>query len=157
MARTVRKIDIVGSQSFSVVVNGLNINTLLNVYYDNQLVPAADLEPKNGKVGDAISTNSNGAADFIFYLKNPLGDFKDKPEATFIDFLSKDASAKTLVIVDKASVNDASLPNNYQTRSRCYATYELSKAFKVTFTEIKDWGDQTETLSPYDKNYGDIS
>jgi hypothetical protein len=143
MARTISTIGVVGGQSFNVTINGLNVRTNLSVYFDTKKVPATSLQPRAGKLGDPIITDGNGRVEFIYFLDQPTSDFVNIPEASFIDIINKDSGIKNLVVVDSASINTSTLPDNYSAICRCYAVKQIDKAFTVNFTEVKDWGDQT--------------
>ena len=152
MARTIRTIDVVNAQSYKVTVHGLNIGTALTAYYDSQKVAPAHLQPMNGKAGDQLITDANGKCEFIFYLTNPVGSFANKPEAEFIELLSKDAGLKTFTVVDKASIDTDSLLGSFKVIARCYAEIAEAKGYEVTFNEVKDWGSSgTAAGSTYKK------
>jgi len=136
--KTIKTITQPVNQSFDIKVNGLNVSTIVNVYYDNLLVSASSLEPRDGKVGDPIITNDNGQARFVFYVKESYEELINKPEADFITTLNKDIGNKKLVVVDKASVNTQTLPSNYKSIARCYAELTVSKSFEVVFNDYKN-------------------
>lgn len=153
MARTVNRIDVIGEQAFNVQIFGLNVGTRLNVYFDNQKISSNNIEPRSGKRGDQLESNFNGEVEFIFYFTEQVATLNQSPEAVFMDYLTREASAKTLIVVDKASIDASSLPDNYRTVARCYAETSIEKAYTVTFTEVKDWGHVTETQAPIIRNY----
>lgn len=162
MARNVDSVNVVGSQSFDVSVVGLNIYSKLEVYYEGKKVPDSQLEPRGGALaskGYTIQTDDNGSANFIFYLQDLVQDYAGKSEASFLNYLDKDAGLKTLVVIDEASYNGDTLPNDYKTRVKCYAEVSIQKTYEITFNETKDWGpangrSRTAEGKSYTNTYG---
>jgi len=148
MARTIRTVDVVNAQSYKVVVHGMNVGTVLNVYYESQKVNS-QVQPINKAINTPLVTDSNGKCEFIFYLSSPTGYLKNQSEANFIDLLAKDAGPKILTVVDQSSIDSDSLPDNFKNIARCYAELTVAKSFEVTFTQVKEWngGKTTEALS----------
>lgn len=149
MARTVTSVDIIPSQTFKITINGLNVYTVLNVYYDNQKVSSSnlrDLKPRTDSVTATIGgpniilTDDNGKAEFNFTLPQNYQSLVNNTEAALFDALNRDSGIKTLVVVDAASVSSNTLPSNYRTLARCYAESTIRKSVQVTFTDVKDWG-----------------
>lgn len=149
MARTVTKVDIIPSQTFKITINGLNVYTILNVYYDNQKVDSAnlrDLKPRVDSVTSTIGssnvvlTDNNGKAEFNFTLPQNYTSLVNNTEAALFDALRRDTGVKTLVVVDAASISSNTLPDNFRTVARCYAETTIKKSVQVTFTDVKDWG-----------------
>jgi len=158
MARTVNFVNVIGSQSFQIDVKGLNIFTKLEVYYEGRRVPDDQLEPRDGLLkskGYTIRTDENGSSSFIFYLKDLVADYKNQSEASFLNHLNNDAGRKTLVVVDEGSFSGDVLPDNYQSRVKCYAEVDLTKSIEIKFDELKDWGGSigTQAGSSYTNTY----
>jgi hypothetical protein len=149
MARTVSVVKNVQPQSFDIEVFGLNILTRCNLYYEGVKVAAGDLEPRTGSIGGTISTNDRGQIRFIWYLRNPVSALAGQAESEFIAALKLDATVKQLVLVDKASINTDTLPDNFRSRARCYAEATLKKSFEIKFNEVKEFN----VSYSYDSSY----
>jgi hypothetical protein len=143
---TIKTITQAVNQGFDIKVNGLNVDTALSVYYDNTLVANTSLEPRNGKIGDAIITDKSGQARFVFYVKDSYDELIDKPESQFISTLNNDIGDKKLVVVDKSSITANNLPSNFKDISRCYAEVTVKKAFDIVFSDIKNYSGSKENV-----------
>lgn len=143
---TVKTITQPVNQGFDIKVNGLNIDTSLNVYYDNTIVANNSLEPRNGKIGDPVVTDKSGQARFIFYIRDTYEELINKPESQLISTLNKDIGDKKLVVVDKSSITSNTLPSNYKEVSRCYAELIVKKSFDVVFSDVKNYSGSKENV-----------
>lgn len=156
MSRTVSRLDVINSSSFKITVNGLNVYTQLNVYYDNKKVVApyiVDLKPSMDNIlvtllGVTVSlnllhvvtTDKNGQGQFLFFLPQDYSNLLNKSETLALDYLSKDAGIKSVVVVDRASIDTDTLPDNYKDVARCFAVATIKKSVETKFNEVKDWG-----------------
>ena len=57
-------------QIFTVELYGLKPLTTHYCYFERNVVSASNIKPQNGKLGDPIITNANGAVTFDFYYKS---------------------------------------------------------------------------------------
>lgn len=138
--RNVRNTREIGSQSFSLSVSGLSINTDVNVYLDYNKVEASNLQPVGGLRGTNLTTNAFGKLEFVLYYVDGVPGLGNLPEAQFINFLNRSSQQLLVVVVDRSSINTAILPDDFRTSCRCYSEGNIYRSYSVTLDTVKDWG-----------------
>jgi len=138
--RTVQRVSQVGSQSFEVSVHGLNVGTTLNVYLDLNKVDAAKIHPQGSITGAPIKTDAAGKATFVVYYADAIPGLGNRPEAEYINFLSKSSHQLQVVVVDSVSINTPTLPDNFRDKCRCYAISNIYRSYSLELATVKDWG-----------------
>ena len=135
--KIVKKIEAVGNQSLEININGLNINTNLNLYVDFKKVALTDVSLIDRPTA-TFSTDGSGRANFVFYYKEDLTQLNDLPEAKYLEFLSKNTGKLLIVAVDKASIDTPELPSNYKTIARCYAEKYIERSYSPALQVVQD-------------------
>jgi len=128
----------IAGQSFEVYIYGLNIRTDLNVYIDGVLVSTSNIQPYTGQKGGNLQTDGNGNVSFYVYFSDPVPNIKNVPEADFINALKRNTKLLNVVVVDRASINGSSLPDNFRTIARCYAEQSINRTYETTFNVVRD-------------------
>jgi len=157
MARTITRLDMPAAQRIIVNVNGLNVNTILNVYFNGTKLPhVKDIGVvnalggfftvgrssvyNNGNVMAAPTTDSNGQASLVLYLQSDYRSLLNNSEAALSEALAMDATAKKVIIVDRASIDSDTLPSNYADIARCIASTTVYKSIsKSILAETRTW------------------
>lgn len=100
----------VRDQVFNITVYGLKPRTVHSCYFERNKVNSNQIKPKNGQLGDSITTDENGAATFDFYYKSGLGD-----QATELNVAQQEVAnlggIKEIIVTDSTS---ASLTTGYE-------------------------------------------
>jgi len=135
--KIVKNIEAVGNQSLQIDINGLNINTNLNLYVDFKKVNLADVSLID-RPAATFSTDGSGRASFVFYYKEDLTQLNELPEAKYLEFISKNTGKVLLVVVDKASIDTPELPATYKTTARCYAEKFIERSYTPTLQMVQD-------------------
>ena len=146
-ARTVKNVFEIAAQSFQIQVNGLNLNTDLNLYIDFKKVRPADIQPDGKLRGDKLTTDLYGKASFIYYYTDLVPGLGQLPEAQFVNFLNRSSSRISVVLCDKASQDGDTLPDDYASTVRCYSTGYILRSYQVNFNVIKEYGIERTTAS----------
>lgn len=148
MPRTVTSLSLPSPQIFNLKVNGLNVNTKLNVYYEGKKLPyySATVGTTKSSVfteGDATSapaTDSNGKATITIILGSDYSSLSGFSESSVLAALEQDSVAKKIVVVDKFSIDSSTLPADYPSIARCYCSTTIKKSVKIdTTVESKTW------------------
>jgi hypothetical protein len=129
--RNISFIEAVAEQSFRISVSGLNINTKLNLYVNNNKASANAIVNEGG--GDFM-TDFKGSTSFIFYYRESLSELNNISEAAYLEYLSRNSGQVTLVLVDSASINSQDLPDNYKQLARCYSETTINKTYAPEVT-----------------------
>lgn len=128
----------IGSQAFFIEVFGLNINTVMNVYLDGKKLPSNYIQPRGKNLGDPLSTDEDGSLHFYFYYRDSVPNIKNVPEAAFLDEISKNTRQLLVVVLDKASIDDATLPETFRRNVRCYAEKQILRTYDIQLTTVRD-------------------
>lgn len=148
MPRTITYISLPAPQTFNLTLNGLNLNTQLNVYFEGKKLPYRSTVTgtnkscvyKEGDASAAPTTDSNGTARIVVILGSDYGNLVSYSESSVIKAIEQDSVSKKLVIVDSYSIDSSTLPSDYTTKARCYCSTTITKSVKIdTTVETKTW------------------
>jgi hypothetical protein len=128
----------VGGQSFYVEVVGLNINTEMNVYLDGRKLGAFRIQPYRRLLGTNLLTDEDGDLRFTFYYTDVVPSLANIPEAEFVNAVHKNTKLLSVVVVDRASINDLILPATFRKTARCYAERDILRTYEIQLTTVKD-------------------
>lgn len=146
-SRTVKNVFEISAQSFSITVNGLNINTDLNLYVDFKKVEPVDIHPAGKLRGEKLTTDQFGRTSFVYYYTDLVPNLGQLPEAQFVNYLNRTATRILVVVCDKASMNLVTLPDDYKDIVRCYSEGFINRSYQVNFDVIREFGIERTTGS----------
>lgn len=119
-------------QVFTITLAGLMPLTTHYVYYENNLVAAANIKPLGKMLGDPVKTDANGQVVFDYYVNG--GTVLDTtPFEQAQNLATKLVSSKQLTVANKSV---ATLPSDFQSTYLSYAS--LMIGVNVTTTETTE-------------------
>lgn len=119
-------------QSFRITLSGLRPLTTHFVYYENNLVAAANIKPVGGTLGAPVVTDASGQVAFDYYVNGGLV-LDSTPFEQAQALATKLASPKQVTVANKSV---STLPADYQSTYLSYASTMI--AVNVTTTNTTD-------------------